>query len=116
MHQDLTTDIVPYPYRSRRKRFVVHHSKIGGPMSQNGMVRPCSSPASEPNWQGGIEDKGARHVRETQQQNRRGWRLHRQVSRFFSLEDAGDVDANQMEWVPRVMIPEIPFYTDGGLR
>jgi hypothetical protein len=35
-------------------------------MSQNGMVRPCSSPASEPNWQGGTEDKGACHDTQTQ--------------------------------------------------
>jgi NAD(P)-dependent dehydrogenase (short-subunit alcohol dehydrogenase family) len=34
--------------------------------SQNGMVRPCSSPASEPNWQGGTEDKGACHDTQTQ--------------------------------------------------
>ena len=27
-------------------------------MSENGMVRPCSGPASEPSSQGGTEDKG----------------------------------------------------------
>jgi hypothetical protein len=33
-------------------------------MSENGMVRPCSSPASTPSWRGGTEDKGARYVPE----------------------------------------------------
>jgi len=40
-------------------------------MSENGMIRPCSSPVGEPNWQRGTEDKGATHVPETRQQSRR---------------------------------------------
>jgi hypothetical protein len=39
-------------------------------MSQNGVVRPCSSPASEPKLAKGTEDKGVRHVRETAESGR----------------------------------------------
>src|ERR1700751_212438 len=42
------------------------------------MVRPCSSPVSEPKWQGGTEDKGARHVPATRQQCRRDRNRYRQ--------------------------------------
>jgi hypothetical protein len=53
------------------------------PETQNERVREWdgpadSSPVSEPNWQGGTEDKGARHVLATRQQSRRDRHRHRQ--------------------------------------
>jgi transposase len=47
-------------------------------MSGDGMVRPCSRPATTPSWRGGTEDIGARYVRETEQQSRRNRDRYRQ--------------------------------------
>jgi hypothetical protein len=35
----------------------VHRNKERRLMTENGMVRPCCSPASTPSWRGGTEDK-----------------------------------------------------------
>jgi hypothetical protein len=40
----------------------VRHSKNGPPTATNGMVRPCSAPASMESWPRGTEDKEHRNV------------------------------------------------------
>src|SRR6266481_3239214 len=50
---------------------------VAVPLSANGMVRPCSRPASNQSWEGASR-QGARHVPDTERYNCRGWYRYRQ--------------------------------------
>src|SRR6516165_1342690 len=56
----------------------LHGSNPEPLMSANGMVRPCSCPPPVTNLARGSKDKGARHVPEPQQRNRRDRHRYRQ--------------------------------------
>src|SRR6267143_4127283 len=60
---------------------LVYHLETEGAvslLSANGMVRPCSCPASKRSWQGAPKTRSTRHVSDTQYRDRRDRHRYRQ--------------------------------------